>query len=87
MEAASLWAGMRTVTVTGPPKTPRVSAITSLGASSFTSASVERRDRSSDDPFDEGHAGGEEQTETDGADHDGEGRRLVVVEDVPPAEQ
>ena len=40
-----------------------------------------------DNPFDEGHAGGEEQTETDGADHDGEGRRLGVVEDVPHAEQ
>ena len=40
-----------------------------------------------DNPFDEGNAGGEDQTETDGADHDGEGRRLVVVDDVPPAEQ
>ena len=40
MEAPSLWAGMRTVTVTGPAKTPRVSAIASLGASNFTSVSV-----------------------------------------------
>ena len=39
-----------------------------------------------DDPFDEGDAGGEEQPETDGTDHDGDGGRLGVVEDVPHAE-
>jgi len=39
-----------------------------------------------DDPFDEGHAGGEDQTETNRTDHDGDGRRLGVVEDVPCAE-
>ena len=40
-----------------------------------------------DHSFDEGHGGGEDETETDRADHDGEGRRLVVVDEVPPAEQ
>ncbi len=40
-----------------------------------------------DDPFDERHARGEQQRETDGTDHDGEGGRLGVVEDVPDAEQ
>ena len=40
-----------------------------------------------DNPFDEGHSSGDDQTETDGADHDSEGRCLVVVDDVPPAEQ
>ena len=87
MEAASLWAGMRTVTVTGPPKTPRVSAITSLGASNFTCGIGRAPGSVHDHPFDEGHAGGEDQTETDGTDHDGEGGRLGVVDDVPSAEQ
>lgn len=40
-----------------------------------------------DHPFDKGGAGDEDQTETDGADHDGEDRHLVVIDDVPPVEQ
>lgn len=45
MRSASLCAGMRTVIVTGPWKTPDVSAMTSFGASGVPRASLERRYR------------------------------------------
>ena len=43
MQPSSLWAGMRTVIVTGPAYSPRVSAITSLGASGIRLPSSLRR--------------------------------------------
>ncbi len=45
MQDSSLWAGMSTVMVTGPAYSPRVSAITSLGASGIRSGSSLRRAR------------------------------------------
>ena len=44
MQPASLWAGISTVTVTGPSKTPRVSAITPRGASGIRWRSSLARD-------------------------------------------
>ena len=44
-DASSSCAGIRTVTVTGPAKTPEVLAITSFGASGSDWASTERRER------------------------------------------
>lgn len=43
MICASLCAGIKTVTVTGPWNTPRVSAMTIFGASGIFPASSERR--------------------------------------------
>ena len=44
-QPSSLWAGISTVIVTGPAYTPRVSAITSLGASGMAPAFALRRAR------------------------------------------
>lgn len=43
IRSSSLCAGMRTVMVTGPWKTPRVSAMTIFGASGVPTSSVARR--------------------------------------------
>ncbi len=43
MQAASLWAGTSTVTVTGPAYTPWVSRMTTFGASGSSSGRSERR--------------------------------------------
>ena len=86
MDAASLWAGMRTVTVTGSGEDASGLGHHELRCEQLHVGIGRPPGAIQDDAFDEGDSRGEDQRQTHGAENDRERRRSGVVEDVPHAE-